>query len=77
MIEQRQAAGKNYGVVLLPDGLLTRIPEMRQLLQEIKHVERSHKLLSSTWKRCSENFLNDARMDRRDLRYLTCPNFGI
>lgn len=41
VIEARAELGLNYGVVLVPDGLLSRIPEMRQLLDEVNQIHKS------------------------------------
>ena len=35
MITQRAQEGKNYGVILIPEGLIEFIPEMRLLIQEL------------------------------------------
>lgn len=35
LIEQRSAAGKNYGVILIPEGIVEFIPEMKQLILEL------------------------------------------
>ncbi|CAD7954720.1 unnamed protein product [Amoebophrya sp. A25] len=43
VIEQRADRNWNYGVVLIPDGLLPRIPEMRQVLQEVNEVYKTVK----------------------------------
>lgn len=39
-IQARGEQGKNYGVVLLPEGLIERIPEFRALLQEINTLRK-------------------------------------
>jgi len=41
VIETRAENGFNYGVVLIPDGLLAKIPEMRQLLEEVNAIHKS------------------------------------
>eukprot|EP00392_Amoebophrya_sp_AT5.2_P010643 g10708.t1 len=38
VIETRAEKNLNYGVVLIPDGLLAQIPEMRQLVEEVNAV---------------------------------------
>jgi len=38
MVEDRFAAGKNFGVILIPEGLMTYIPELNSLLKEISAV---------------------------------------
>ncbi len=38
VIEQRAQAGKNYGVILLPEGLIEFIPEMNVLIHELNGV---------------------------------------
>ena len=38
LISARAAAGKNYGVILIPEGLVTFIPELRTLIDEINHL---------------------------------------
>merc|ERR1712196_730476 len=35
VVAKRSAAGKDFGVVLVPEGLLTYIPEMKGLIQEL------------------------------------------
>merc|ERR1712167_433780 len=37
----RAEAGKNFGVVLIPEGLMTYIPELNSLLKEISAVYAS------------------------------------
>lgn len=41
MVEDRSAAGKNFGVILIPEGLMTYIPELSSLLKEIASVYAS------------------------------------
>lgn len=38
LIIQRSEAGKNYGVILLPEGLIEQIPEMHCLILELNHL---------------------------------------
>lgn len=38
MIEQRSKAGKNYGAVLIPEGLIEFIPEFSQLMAELNQM---------------------------------------
>ena len=38
MIQERSQAGKDYGIVLLPEGLIEFIPEFNQLISEINEV---------------------------------------
>lgn len=38
MIEKRYANGKNYGVVLVPEGLIEFICEVRVLISEINVI---------------------------------------
>lgn len=35
VIESRSKAGKNYGIILIPEGLIEFIPEMKTLIQEL------------------------------------------
>jgi len=41
VVEQRAAAGKHYGVCLIPEGLIEFIPEMRGLIGELNDVVSS------------------------------------
>lgn len=41
MVEDRFAAGKNFGVILIPEGLITYIPELNGLLKEISTIYAS------------------------------------
>ncbi len=38
VIQNRSSAGKNYGVILVPEGLIEFIPEVNALIKEINHV---------------------------------------
>lgn len=38
LIEKRKEGGKEYGVILIPEGLIEFIPEMRSLIQELNRV---------------------------------------
>lgn len=38
MVEDRFAAGKNFGVILIPEGFMTYIPELNSLLKEVSQV---------------------------------------
>jgi diphosphate-dependent phosphofructokinase len=38
LVEKRDAAGKNYGIVLIPEGVIEFIPEMKKLITELNHV---------------------------------------
>ena len=41
LIEERSALGKNYGAVLIPEGLIEFIPEFSQLIKELALVDPS------------------------------------
>jgi len=38
IICKRAAIGKNYGIILVPEGLIEFIPEMSQLIKEINEL---------------------------------------
>lgn len=38
IICERAKLGKNYGVILVPEGLIEFIPEMSVLIKEINHL---------------------------------------
>ncbi|MBI5273478.1 MAG: diphosphate--fructose-6-phosphate 1-phosphotransferase [Chlamydiales bacterium] len=38
MIEQRSKAGKDYGIVLIPEGLIEEVPEIKQLIKELNNM---------------------------------------
>jgi pyrophosphate--fructose-6-phosphate 1-phosphotransferase len=38
LVQCRSAAGKNYGVVLIPEGLIEFIPEIKALISELNHL---------------------------------------
>ncbi len=38
LVEKRKAQGKEYGIILIPEGLLEFIPEMRALIQELNQL---------------------------------------
>lgn len=38
VIEKRAEMGKNYGVILVPEGLVEFIPEMKELIAELNHL---------------------------------------
>lgn len=62
MIELRSEKGHNHGVVLIPDGLLSNIPEMRQLIEEVNAAHRSGRLspeVQESKKYSKENPLNE------------------
>lgn len=42
-VKMRAAAGKNFGIVLVPEGLIEFIPEMKALIAELNHVLGEHK----------------------------------
>ncbi|CAD7946319.1 unnamed protein product [Amoebophrya sp. A120] len=44
VIEQRADRNMNYGVVLIPDGLLALIPEMRELVEEVNAIHKSKRV---------------------------------
>ncbi|MBI3508890.1 MAG: diphosphate--fructose-6-phosphate 1-phosphotransferase, partial [Chlamydiia bacterium] len=46
LIRKRKAAGKEYGVILIPEGLIEFIPEIRSLIGELNRLGRDVKLLS-------------------------------
>jgi len=63
VVMQRAEKGKNYGIVLVPEGLIEFIPEMKQLIQELNavaekegelKVEMVKEKLSSEAKHCFE-----------------------
>jgi len=40
VVAARAAAGKNFGVVLVPEGTIAAIPELRTLIAELDHLSR-------------------------------------
>ena len=42
MIVERHAAGLNYGVVLIPEGLIEFIPEVGALMHELNEILAHH-----------------------------------
>ena len=60
LIEQRSKEGKNYGVILIPEGLIEFIPEMKKLIEELNilsskgavAIEQVEKELSNEAKSC-------------------------
>jgi len=38
LIEKRAAKNKNYGIILIPEGLIEFIPEMKKLIQELNRI---------------------------------------
>lgn len=43
LIEARSAKGKNYGVILIPEGIVEFIPEMNKLIAELNHLAAEKK----------------------------------
>ena len=43
VVVERAAAGKNYGVILVPEGLIEFIPEMSSLIADLNEVIAGHK----------------------------------
>jgi diphosphate-dependent phosphofructokinase len=60
MIVQRHKAGKNYGVILIPEGLIEFIPEVKNLIQELNAflVDKKQVKLTDVQKALSEKALN-------------------
>eukprot|EP00301_Raphidiophrys_heterophryoidea_P001373 c10666_g1_i1.p1 GENE.c10666_g1_i1~~c10666_g1_i1.p1 ORF type:complete len:740 (+),score=250.29 c10666_g1_i1:160-2379(+) len=46
VVSARSKQGKNFGLVLMPEGLLASIPELRGLLDELDGIAASHRLTS-------------------------------
>lgn len=46
LIEKRKAAGKDYGVILLPEGLIEFMPEMQKLIGELNQLLAKNEPLS-------------------------------
>ncbi len=42
-IKERAKDGKNYGVILVPEGLIEFIPEVRSLIRELNHILHEHR----------------------------------
>ena len=38
MISERQKSNKNYGIILIPEGLIEFIPEINKLISEINKL---------------------------------------
>lgn len=45
LIAQRAAQNKNYGIILIPEGILEFMPEMKRLIQEIDHLSPASKAI--------------------------------
>ena len=48
VIKARADQGQDYGIILVPEGLIEFIPEMRTLIQELNHLLADHKDYIST-----------------------------
>ncbi|MEI6243098.1 MAG: diphosphate--fructose-6-phosphate 1-phosphotransferase, partial [Chlamydiota bacterium] len=59
-IQARTAQGKNYGVVLIPEGLIEFIPEMKLLIQELNRLLADIKNISLTQRSEIEKKLSTA-----------------
>ncbi len=42
LVCRRQAAGKNFGTVIIPEGLLAHLPHYKQLLEELNNIFKAH-----------------------------------
>ena len=42
IICKRSVIGKNYGVILVPEGLVEFVPEMKKLIAEINEIVVKH-----------------------------------
>lgn len=38
MVNERQKKGQNYGIILIPEGLIEFIPEINSLISEINKI---------------------------------------
>ena len=47
LIEKRSKAGKDYGVILVPEGLIEFIPEVKKLIEEINQMAGGGELMDS------------------------------
>jgi len=52
LITKRKEAGKSYGIILIPEGLIEFIPEMRKLIQEISSLKTPPEGLSPESQHC-------------------------
>ncbi|MCY3974175.1 MAG: diphosphate--fructose-6-phosphate 1-phosphotransferase [Simkaniaceae bacterium] len=55
LIERRSASGKNHGVILIPEGLIEFIPEMRALIEELNRVEKVEEDIADTLSSASQH----------------------
>lgn len=67
LIQARQEMGKNYGVILLPEGLIEFIPEVKVLIDELNKQTDASQLSNksqSVWKQLPENIQKQLLADR-------------
>ncbi|KAL8441082.1 hypothetical protein Emag_007470 [Eimeria magna] len=85
LVVKRAEQGKMYGVVLVPEGLIEFIPEMKQLISELNSVLKSEKtfkpeLLKTTravWDFLPDVIQDQLLMDRESTGYIQAPWWTI
>ena len=55
LICQRASKGKNYGVILLPEGMVEFIPEMKRLIEELNSLLAAEKLHHAALEKLNSN----------------------
>jgi len=60
MIAERAQQGKNYGVVLIPEGVIEFIPEIKALIKELNHLLSTNEEVANQLK---EIHLSEARVE--------------
>ena len=69
VIKARASQGRDYGIILVPEGLIEFIPEMRSLIHELNHLLAEHKDYISTLSGFTEQSEYVHRKLTRDASY--------
>lgn len=64
VITNRAKAKKNYGVILVPEGVIEFIPEFKQLIKELNSGKSLSKESQNCYDQLPENFKHQLNMDR-------------
>ncbi len=63
LVQQRSKAGKNYGLILIPEGLIEHMPEMAVLMKELKEDKLSSSS-KAVWELLPERVRQQLLLDR-------------
>lgn len=77
IVEKRAKEGKNYGVILVPEGLIEFIPEMNLLIEELNHLTSNKKGVTDLSEKGKKTYMSLPEEIQRQLLFDRDPHGNV